>query len=906
MDKDLFDPNDFDNKILIKTVNNLNKFIDRNKVDKISSIINDLDELSKNPEFSVQALYILSLIAENFPDYISRENIESLSEFLKSENEKLRINAIIIIGFYLLEHVSDERVLTNRFLRLLRNSNKDIVENVIYFLRKLVEIDNKVIRNKLSLLIELALRDYKPEFVLEVLSIIEKYKIVFLSTAIRIRDALVEIIGKYEDKTLVKSAVQIISKIIPTVNNIELSRNFRKTLQETINDYILIKRHEISTKSGKIKELISDFKDKLKKTIKNEDIFYCYIKDQKKVFFIEFERGKVIKLLEKKKISIKNLQEMFSDVIENDFQIKQLVSNLIQFNLVDGYLSDFFFYPYNYMKQSVIDVLKENGVVSLNEYEFLEPQFVSKIFKDIGKDLKISLLFSKKQNKIYSLKGVIEEITKLASKESFIELKKYRGIFEDENFLKIVKNLPKGYLTDYHIRTSWLSNVGKTRIKTEIDNSKKIGYFDKNRVSEKLKIPKILIDTFTHSIFDSQLGFWDKFEEVFYYSMYIQDQIDQFKNLTDEKTKKLKVRELAKKLDVAENHIQLKIDSKFQELGEEIKVQDEISISKYMDKTGMDFHSFFNFINSLDLFYFKKGDNLYLNEKKITEIQGEIRKEIRSLSKSQSQISLGSFNIKSSIVREIIDDLKENEGLKGIFFEEDGEILFCTEKGIYNKIMETPDIIFIDQLFSGIELTEEEIELIEENLKSMIDRKVLLGKYDESTKTYYSFEIEFSTNYNDAIEQYISLIEYYGTIFERTFNSIRDVLIKTDDIIRPSEVINIQKSIDEINKSYVRWRTQLNAMNYKQTNIFLRQQGIGSKKDLEILPADRKNEIKNFQDDQQVNEADNNFSSWIKIFNELEINYGKIIFLHKRLQMKPEDGEVSKKLNDLYEYLDLK
>ena len=65
----LFNPADFNNKILIKTVNNLNKFINKNKFDKISSTINELDELTKNPEFSVQALYVLSILAENFTNY---------------------------------------------------------------------------------------------------------------------------------------------------------------------------------------------------------------------------------------------------------------------------------------------------------------------------------------------------------------------------------------------------------------------------------------------------------------------------------------------------------------------------------------------------------------------------------------------------------------------------------------------------------------------------------------------------------------------------------------------------------------------------------------------------------------------------------------------------------------------
>ena len=67
----------------------------------------------------------------------------------------------------------------------------------------------------------------------------------------------------------------------------------------------------------------------------------------------------------------------------------------------------------------------------------------------------------------------------------------------------------------------------------------------------------------------------------------------------------------------------------------------------------------------------------------------------------------------------------------------------------------------------------------------------------------------------------------------------------------------------------------------------------------------KKEDIKSFEEDPEVYEHLNNFLSWIKLFNKLEIKYPNIIFYQKRLINNPDDKESKNKLIDLLNELSL-
>jgi hypothetical protein len=64
-------------------------------------------------------------------------------------------------------------------------------------------------------------------------------------------------------------------------------------------------------------------------------------------------------------------------------------------------------------------------------------------------------------------------------------------------------------------------------------------------------------------------------------------------------------------------------------------------------------------------------------------------------------------------------------------------------------------------------------------------------------------------------------------------------------------------------------------------------------------------DIKFFEDDVDVKLLMQRFNSWIKLFNELELKYGNVIFYQKRLILNPEHQENREKLNKLLEQLEL-
>lgn len=131
-------------------------------------------------------------------------------------------------------------------------------------------------------------------------------------------------------------------------------------------------------------------------------------------------------------------------------------------------------------------------------------------------------------------------------------------------------------------------------------------------------------------------------------------------------------------------------------------------------------------------------------------------------------------------MKDIISELKDSGDLKGIFYEEDNQMMFYTETGIIEKIKENSDMFFVDQLFPGKQLTDYDYQLIEAIIYRLIKDKVLLGTYNKSERLFSSAKSEFSTSYKKSVDQYISLIKNYCSIFEKKFHFIRQILIRLD------------------------------------------------------------------------------------------------------------------------------
>jgi hypothetical protein len=92
----------------------------------------------------------------------------------------------------------------------------------------------------------------------------------------------------------------------------------------------------------------------------------------------------------------------------------------------------------------------------------------------------------------------------------------------------------------------------------------------------------------------------------------------------------------------------------------------------------------------------------------------------------------------------------------------------------------------------------------------------------------------------------------------------------------------------------------------KANSTLLKKQGFTLKKYKSLsISTEKRDDIKLFEEDPEIIDSISNFNRWVKLFNELELKYGNIIFYQKRLLIKEENEEDRKKLEELLSKLHL-
>jgi hypothetical protein len=403
---------------------------------------------------------------------------------------------------------------------------------------------------------------------------------------------------------------------------------------------------------------------------------------------------------------------------------------------------------------------------------------------------------------------------------------------------------------------------------------------------------------------DPRSGVWDQDKEIFYFSKYLKTKIDEINLISDVDQKNAGILQVSQQLNVDKEHILNKINENLRLIGEEIKTKDQININEYLEKTGMIYEVFIDFINNLGLNYLKKADLLLLNSKKIEEATNSIKQNIIDKSKKENTISLGIFESNLNLIEQLIKDLQKEGRLRGIFYKEDINVLFYTEKGIRNLMLENSLFFSFEDLFYGKELTQDDINLLSEILENLIKSKQLKGNFNKDSFLFSSEEVIFSTDYNTYLYDLEKTINRYIQKFDIEFHNIKRILTKTDQTIYPQEIKTIQDAIDRINSKYVLWRDGLDAFIKTANRKLLKAQGVSTKK-YKKIDLEKQEDIKSFEEDIEVHELMKLFNNWVKIFNELEQKYPNIIFYQKRVITNPEDKESKKNLYDLLNNLNL-
>ncbi len=901
----MFDLADFKDSPVLEKVEKLNRFLSKNKLSKVSSIVDELEILLDKNSHEVQIVYVLSVLAENHVDLFSDGLIEKIKVFFLSDNLKLKTNSLIIIGFAMLANTVYIQKYFKQFITFLRDPSEDIRDNIHYFLHDLVINEPNIVNSSIDIILESLLIEKGKDNVISLLIIFENCNELSFDQLYNFRESIKLILFSFQNKDksgVIAKARDLIKKYFPETIEFNFENKGTEVLESLLDRQFIMKKHnfaEISKDKGLIlKEFI---KTHINTNLRDEKIYF-YTKTRNEIIYIyELEKDKLINFFgQESKISQNEILKKFSQIVETDSEIKSFIKTLIRLNKIKGYFSELgYFYPYIYLKSKILNSLRQSGEINLIKYNFLPPHFIDKLIEDISNATNQKFLRSRDKKFFYSLKRFKKQINTEAAKQSIVDLKPQRTLLIDEDFIKLIKNLPEGYLSHIRKGTQWLTNLGTLKIKEEIKNSKIVGFFDISKISQKLKISQmLLIDVFDEFV-DSRSGIWDKNREVFYYSKYLKAKIDEISMISDEKQKVLRIDTLSADLNIDKNHIISKIDENLKLIAEEIKKKDQIKISDYIDKTGMEINIFIKFVEEIGNPFFRKADQLIFNPQKIEEAKNDIKLMLIHKSKSNDFISLGTFKITSYLIKELINSLLTDRKVKGIFHEADGEVLFFTERGIRNQMLENSFLFSFNDLFYGKELSQEEITLLREIFDDLIKKGRIKGKFDEESLTFSSDEVLFAQDYNTVLFEFEKMIHTYLRQFEKEFQKIKRLLTKKGDTIFPREIKYIQDIIDKINEKYVWWRNILEGYINKSNKRLLKDQGVSAKQYQQLFSKEEKDEIKYLAEDPEVYELMDKFTTWVSIFNKLELKYPNVIFYQKRLINNTEDIESRNNLNQL-------
>ena len=193
----------------------------------------------------------------------------------------------------------------------------------------------------------------------------------------------------------------------------------------------------------------------------------------------------------------------------------------------------------------------------------------------------------------------------------------------------------------------------------------------------------------------------------------------------------------------------------------------------------------------------------------------------------------------------------------------------------------------------------------QEKEPDLLSKNQLKGTFDKDTLTFASSDVIFAQDYNKVLFQFEKMVNTYIKTFNTEFEKIKKILTKHSAIF-PQEITKIQGGIDTINEKYVHWRNGLEAFVRKANATLLNKQGFTLKKYKSLsISNEKKDDVKFFEEDPEVIDLISNFKRWVKLFNELELKYGNVIFYQKRLIIKEENKEDRKMLEELLSKLHL-
>ncbi|MFW9825440.1 MAG: hypothetical protein ACFFE4_21035, partial [Candidatus Thorarchaeota archaeon] len=230
----MFNVKEFQNNVILEPlVEKFNKFLSKNKTQKIIPIIEELENLLDHPEQKVPVTYILSILAEHNIDLISEDIIKKVEPFLSSDDIKLKVNSVIIIGFYL---ISNPKLRDDYFRivgKLLLDDSKDIRDNAHFFLIELVKLDKNLVNSIKDIIFKSLIEETNKDNILSLTNLIDNVDELSFNELFLFRGILKSLISTFfDDKNseIFLITCKFIRKFFPVLKEHELEAKGKKEL----------------------------------------------------------------------------------------------------------------------------------------------------------------------------------------------------------------------------------------------------------------------------------------------------------------------------------------------------------------------------------------------------------------------------------------------------------------------------------------------------------------------------------------------------------------------------------------------------------------------------------------------------------------------------------------------------
>lgn len=909
-------------KKLSKIVQKINQLYEKNKVSKIGSQVEKiLENLRYNPENAYVYLYVLSILVEEIPELAEVAVLNAIQPYIKEGNADERANAAIVMGWVIQhsistgEEISDDYI--SELISLLSDTSAEVRINASFFLKTLVDNQQAIFLLKYRDLVQNLANETNNE-VLEVIGTILSQIQPLMSIGI-LKGYLNDLIQIYHESNVPKRSdviLMLLQKEIPGLKEqIEAHRAKRDLLQFINNRPPLVRFMDLNDIAEEQDIEVEKIEEYLQAEL-DEDVHYSLIfteKHHKKMLI--FDKEELLNFLSGSKISIDDIRQALQHVGVSHPSIGAiLLRDLLDLGELEGFLTNQYFFSIDYIKHELEQELTKSGVLEIKSVEKrYNPEIISRILEAITSKTRFKGIYTIDKSFYYTFNYLTKEIENEMTRSNIMDLSSYKDKFGYENYLRLEQFCKDQLFIEYHLDHKWLTNLGMTRIQQSIRTAEQLGEADIVKLAKKLDIPVEIYRKVVKPIFNKKNGFWNKNEDIFYFSKFVKKRINEIQSEPNPDIRKSQIKALAEELQIEEGEISKKVDEKLQKIGQMLMTADEVDIKPMMKDLQMDYNEFIQFIDSLGRSdgYIIINNKVIFSEKRIREEQQKIANAVLNRGKRADYLDVNRLSTQlkyaPQLISQAIDTLSQEGKISGIWLKKDEK--FITSRGIQNRMLQAEGYIDLNTFFEERDLSEDEILFIEGILQQLLADKQLKGVYDAASKIYQDEDTASKASLVTERERFTKEILPHIEDLERAYNLLREIFLKED--IHPGDI----EEYDEILEQTVRKIFNAEAMVKRMLNNANRRlsRQLTSRKSSKAEKSSKRRGVKkpvksklkpfDFQEDEEVSVLLNDFKNWKELILAIEQKKGEIVFLKKKLKANPEDSEAAVKLKNTLEYL---